>query len=447
VQRFEAARVKVDPEAPPAASGDPKLETGDMAMEALKVAGGTGRWAAAGAVRGLAAAAIALLVVIASPQAAHAQFGMMGGLGGGAGELTEMAVTRQSMVGYCGLMGMGETERELALELHAGYLDNYKQMADKFQRQMERMQREVQETRDFSVYQEKMPAMFRDLMKRMEELEEGIFADLRMLGAVAETDERWVRVQRMRRREQTRYTTMISGDAVDLVAVVRGLEGVGDDPPAPVTEALLRYEVELDSVLLERERLMKTAMKKGAEAMEDMFDQEKQLENMKFWEEFATKSQELGRRAKGINARHAAAVQQLLEEGARGSFDREVKRLTWPAVYRDSHAERLLGAAEGMSDATDEQKAQLASIRREYEASAGAINSRWAGLIDKREEQSEGFSGYFAFGDDEESDEGKAKSERRDLDTRTAERIKQVLTAAQQDRLPGEYDLEEDDGG
>lgn len=413
-------------------------------MEATKT--GSARWMVRAARRAVLAAAA--VITLALPQTGLAQMGMMGGWGGGAGDLTDYAVTRSSMEGYCKLMQMGPAERELAIELHAGYLENYKEMADRFQRQMESLQREFQETRDFSVYQEKMPDMVRGITTRMEELEKGIFSDLRMLGGVEEADERWVRVERMRRREQARQMTMISGDAVDLVGVVGALEGVGDDPPAPVAEALLRYEAELDVPLGERDRMMRDAMKKSADMMENMGDQAKQMEMMEFWESFMTKSQELGRRAKSINARYAAEIQQLLPDEARGDFELEVKRRTWPAVYRASYPERLLDAAEGMSDATDQQKSQLESIRREYEASAAAINGRWAQLIDKREETSEGFmGGYIGFGEEEESDEGKAKAERRDLDKRYEDRIRQVLTAAQHERLPDQYELDEKDDG
>lgn len=413
-------------------------------MQAVTTMAGQGHKAC----RWLVGLALAMLVLV-SPQVARAQFGMMGGMGGGAGELTQMAVTRDSMSRYCEVIGMAGAERELALELHAGYMDSYKQMSEKFKRHMERMQREFQETRDLEVFQKQMPAVIRDITKRMEELEEGIFSDLRTLANIEETDERWVRVERMRRREQARFSTMISGDAVDLVAVVGDLEGVGDDVPQPVAESLLRYEAELDSVLLERERLMKEMSKKNAEMMESLGDPETQMELGTFWQEFMTKTQELGRRAKAINARYASEIERLLEGEPKVAFDREVKRLTWPLVYRTAYPERLLDVAEGMSDVTDQQKEQLATIRREYSASAALINARWAQLVDEREEKAEGFMGMYGFGEEDQTDEAKARGEREELDKGTAERIRAVLTPQQQERLPGEYDFdlgEQDDG-
>src|SRR5690606_15255907 len=121
----------------------------------------------------------------------------------------------------------------------------------------------------------------------------------------------------------------------------------------------------------------------------------------------------------------------------------EVKRVTWPAVYRESYPQRLLAAAAGMADTSDEQRKQLEAIGREYEAAAAGLNARWSRGIDEREENAEGpmEGGFIGFGEDADSDEAKAKSQRAGLDRSATERIRQVLTPAQWDRLPGEDDL------
>ncbi|MFG0283684.1 MAG: hypothetical protein ACF8R7_04620, partial [Phycisphaerales bacterium JB039] len=287
------------------------------------------------AIRGLAVALAAATTLLA-PAPAAAQFGMMGGFGG-MGDMTEAAVSRKGMSSYCDLLEMSPAERELAMELHAGYLDNFKQTTDTFQQRMERLQREFQDTRDFAVFQEQMPPVIKGFVRRMKELEDGIFADLRMLADVQETDERWIRVQRMRRREQARQGSMISGDAVDLVAIAA--EHGGKEAPPAVRDTLLRYEVELDSVLAERQRMFEESVDT---MFDNAFDLEKQAEMMEFWEDFMGKAQDLGRRAKSINARYAAEIERLLPQEDRAAFDREVKRRTWPTVYRDSYPERLL---------------------------------------------------------------------------------------------------------
>ncbi|MFG0284821.1 MAG: hypothetical protein ACF8R7_10410, partial [Phycisphaerales bacterium JB039] len=113
-------------------------------------------------------------------------------------------------------------------------------------------------------------------------------------------------------------------------------------------------------------------------------------------------------------------------------------------VYRDSSPERLLETAEGMSDLTDQQREALAAIRRDYGGSAEVVNARWASLIDDREKEASGLMDSFVFGMDDESDEAKAKAERKELDKRTELKIREILTEAQQERLPERYELDDD---
>ncbi|NRA58927.1 MAG: hypothetical protein HRU13_12505, partial [Phycisphaerales bacterium] len=140
-----------------------------------------------------------------------------------------------------------------------------------------------------------------------------------------------------------------------------------------------------------------------------------------------------GSQGKSINARYARQIMQLLPTERQSYWDREVKRRTWPTVYRDSSVERQMDAAEKLDSLSTEQRENLATIRDSYQREATPMNERWAKAIDEVQASEDG-NWWGWGGEDTEADE--IEKEREELDERFVERVRALLTAEQLEDMP-----------
>ncbi|MFI4916508.1 MAG: hypothetical protein ACIAS6_08400 [Phycisphaerales bacterium JB060] len=363
---------------------------------------------------------------------AHAQFGM--GMGNDA---MQMAIGRESVDRYADLLGFDEVQRETAEMLHRDYLDRFKKANDTLMDAMRRLQEEAGKTGDWQKMMKPMARISLGFFDRLEELENTFFEDLRMIAVEPEQEEAFVRVERARRREQVEMAAQISavsGGTIDLHEIAREVEVSGNEA---AREALLAYEAEIDSVY---KRLIDRSfgfMRDQMERMKNMADDD---ESMGFNEEAMTKMQEamtemreLGTQGKAINARYARQIMQVLPAENRARWDIEVKRQTWPTVYRQSKAERQLEAAASLEDLSAEQQESLEAIRQSYQREASPINDRWAKAID--DQQTSGEAAWWGWGQDS-SEIDEAEQARSELDDRFVERVRGMLTPEQIERMP-----------
>jgi len=122
----------------------------------------------------------------------------------------------------------------------------------------------------------------------------------------------------------------------------------------------------------------------------------------------------------------------MLPAENQAKWDLEVKRRTWPTVYRASKAERQIEAAGKLDDLNSEQQENLAAIRESYQREAAPMNERWAKAID--EQQAEGQQGWWGWGG-ESTEADEVEKEREELDERFVERVLSVLTPEQIERM------------
>ncbi|CAG1003701.1 hypothetical protein PHYC_03085 [Phycisphaerales bacterium] len=364
---------------------------------------------------------------IAQERVIIARGGPMGGAGSG-------QVSRRSVERYSELLGFGAEQRESAMTIHEGYASEMDQVRKTQRSAFEDARRASEDTGDHGVFMEKMPKIETEFKAASDRLEKALFADLRALLSTPEQEEKWAGVERMRRREVGLRGASLSGEGVDLIDLVAGLK------PEPESSEELRavldeYELQLDRALEAKIKAMGEAPQFGMFGGPD----EKSMEKM---QEAAKVAKEVGKRIQEINVQNGRKIGGLLADASRAAFEEELRRRSFPRVYRPSRVTKDLEGAMGLSDLTSDQREQLTSLRTSYERDLAGVNDRWANAIKENEgNDQEGTiatgAGVMRFSMGEEPEALKeAKKARREVDEKAADRIKSILTAAQREKLP-----------
>ena len=354
-------------------------------------------------------------------------------------------ISLKALEGYAQTLGLDEMQREAAQMLLEGYRDAIAEAQDARRSAMEQARLEFEDTRDAEVMVERMQASGTAFRERTEQLERTFFGDLKSLLMDAGQEERWPRVERARRRETQIDSGPVSTANVDVMQVVRDVAG-GYAMPSEAGDVLDRYELQLDTLLAERQRAV-AEMEEGGDFRR--FDPER-LEQIN---ESLEKQREIALRIRQLNDSVVAEVESLLgAEEARGALRDAYERAKFPRIYRESHVSRLLAAAVGFDDLAPAQREAIAAMRTQYDSQAASLNARWARELAEAEKSGQESSGAFVirFGgeeDGEQSDLEKARQARRDLDTETEQRLRETLDEAQEERLPQREAQQERRGG
>lgn len=371
---------------------------------------------------------------------AHAQirmgFGAGRGMGGGG------AISSADITQYAALLKLDETQTATIKDLHSAYQADYdkaqKEMTDGF----ERLRQEFEDSRDPSVWQKDAPAIVEKFQKRGEELEKTFLGDMKSL-LTADQAGRWSMVERANRRNRSLPGGMLAGESTDLVKIVSALEL--KSTPEGVSQAMDRYEAELDSAIQERDTRRKDigeqiqAVSRGGAGGGWMnMDMEKM-------QQLVADSRKSGIKVRDINDRFASVIEAALPEDRRSDFGDRVKREKFPNIYRESHVLKCLKAAGEFDDVSSEKKQQIADMTAKYERESGPMNDKWARLQADAEKDGGGddmMQGWMRMarggGDDanDKSELSDIRKNRRKLDNDTVDKLKAMLTEEQIDRLP-----------
>ena len=346
-------------------------------------------------------------------------------------------ISRRSVAKYADLLGLDDEQRAVLDALHEGYAAEAETANERFRDAMTAARQAFEDTGDPSVLGEEMPKARRAQTETLERLEARFFADLEMLLTDAQR-ERVPALERMRRRETLLPNGSMSGESVDLIELVDGLD-LPDGARSEMAETVTQYELELDRALQARDKIQAEAR----EAMErdggNFQIDEAQIEKMR---ENGAKAREASLGVKSVNDRYARILASQLPADVRDGFTDAYQRESFPQVYRESSVRQALGAAEGFDDLTPDQRRAIAEIMQRYEREADAANRRWADAIEE-DEQSDG--GAMAFGggmmirlgmEDEDSPLSEARKTRREIDQHAREKLMALLTEDQRQRLP-----------
>ncbi len=394
------------------------------------------------AMRTLSRRALAVLVVAGSVcglvpvQEASAQQRVIMARGVSGGPGGSSMVSKRSIERYGELVGWGEETQETAKAVHQGYTAAMEEAQKARRTAFEEIRRSSEDTGDHSVFMEKMPKLEAEHAETTKRLEKALFDDLKALLASPEQEAKWEKVERMRRREVGLREATLSGEGVDLVEVVNGLK-LAPEVLGAVSPALDEYEGDMDRALE-----AKLALKADVDGFKPTADQAERQKAMEKMQKAMAEGKEASKRVQDVNQRHARRISDALPEANRVAFDEELKKRSFPRVYRTSSVSRDLTGAMGLSDLSADQRSALADIKAQYERDLAAANDRWASAIRESEETAQ--EGAFATGSgvmrismgDEPEGLKEAKKARRELDEKAADKVKSILTPGQREKLP-----------
>ncbi len=371
----------------------------------------------------LAAGLVVLALGIWSPRAS-AQGGARGFFGGESA--FQPAVTRTELETYGDLLGLDDQQRDAAEMLLEGYVQAFQSRAAEARERIQRLMEEARESRDRTRWMEMGEYRMR-FQEEAREMEQGLLADLRTL-LTPEQASRWELVERTRRRERTLGQGQMSGERVDVIRLTRELEL---DPAlrSSIDEVLAQYELDLDRALVKRNEAYERIRSGFGRMRDGDFSEMEDLMNA---------AREASRRVRDVNERYARQVSGLLPEDLRASFEKRVREAAFPQVYRASRVQRQLDAALEFEDLSDEQRERLGAIRASYLRDSEALNERLARAWREAEDSME-IRQMFRGGLNE-GELGELRRQRRELDQQFGERLREVLTDEQLDRLPREQE-------
>jgi Spy/CpxP family protein refolding chaperone len=384
-----------------------------------------------------AAAVIAIAAgTLGAASAASAQFGR-GGFGGPDGVFSS-PVTARDLDVYADVLNLSEDQREAADVLREGYQEAFQQEAQAMREQMEAAREEGGQGRGPGGW-EGMREGFEALRESRRKAEESFHADLQSV-LTPEQQERWPKAQREVRRERTIGRGLLSGERVDVVQITRDLiETMPEEERPALLEAvnpiLDQYAVDVDRDLVARNETFEEGMSRAGELMASG--------DMEAMESLFEKGRQASDRVREVNQRYARQVEGVLPEAVRPAFQEQVKRASFPEVYRENYGKQVLDAVAGFSDLDETQKATVQAISEGYARDLAAANEQMTAAILEREKDMT-VRDMFRRGRGGGMDD--LNESRRELEAAAIESLKKVLTPEQIARLP-ERERERDRGG
>lgn len=378
--------------------------------------------------------AATMLTIGTTPSVALAQRGGMAVRAGGPGGMDFAApVSKADLKKFGAVLKLDEDQTMVAEELLAAMHAEHDTLAKKTRKESERIMNEFRDSQDPSVFSEEMPKVMQTYQEGAAAMQKRYFEDLQAMLTPAQT-EKWPKVERLHRRLRSLPAGMLSGETVDLVSIVEGLE-----LPAPLPDDLgaiiERYEADLDRELTERDRLREermTAMRGGGGGAFN-FDLEKLRADM-------AEMRKAGLKVCEVNKRYARLIEGTLPADKQPAFAERVKKDSFPRVYRDTHTAKCLAAAAKFDDLAGDQASAVAELRESYERNVGSINERWAEAIEASEADGGGDPLAMFMGGGEDGAVADARKAKRELDRTTREKLMAILTDEQKERLPERED-------
>jgi hypothetical protein len=353
-----------------------------------------------------------------------------GAFGGGG----RPAMNQRELDDYSDILTLDKDQRDAAKELLTSYTAEYEKASKEQAEKMRKIAEEFRETQDDEVWQQMGPAGEK-FSKRTAELEKTLLSDIKTLCSEAQLAH-WPKMERTRRRDQTIDRGSVSGESVDLVRIVKGLKLPG---PAltEIAPQLDAYEQDLDRVLEARNKVFEEQAKAFSPGKGPMsFDLEAFQKN-------AQEAREAGEKVRDVNQRYARAIEGMLPETSKGEFAIQVKRSSFPMVYRQTRTERAFDAALKFEDLEAKQRESIAALHESFKQEIGSLNDKWAAAVVEEEKSGQGAIGVggavlmLRMGDDEaKSPTDVAKKARRDADKKAMESLESLLSDSQKERLP-----------
>jgi hypothetical protein len=363
-----------------------------------------------------------------------------GGMFGGGRGLYEPSVSSEDMDHYGSILKLTKTQQEAVKSLHDAYVQDFNAAADKARDEMDALR---EEGGDDS--RQAMGDLFAKFRTKRADMEKSFFNEVKQT-LTPDQQAQWPAVERLRRRETTMNRGLMSGEAVDLVKIVDGLK-LSADARKPVDPVLDQYQVDLDRELIVRNETQDKMQGNFRDLMQDPEKGEKAIQEGRA---AATKLRD-------VNKRYARQIETTLPDDAtKAKFDDEVRKASFPRIYRNSRAMRTIDDAAKLTSLTAEQKTSIDTIKDQFTKELGALRGKMETAYEAREQtitaadimsrfggggggggnNGGGRRGGGAFGM-VSSPELDALSEQQDtLEKTTTDKINAILTPEQKAELP-----------
>ncbi len=360
--------------------------------------------------------------------------GGRGGFGGGRGDMMP-AINSRQVDSYAKILGMTKDQKDAATALLEGYSQQAALASKTMRDQSDKIRQEFQDSGDPTVWSKMRDGMtkFRDDRKK---LDDGFMNDVKALLTPAQA-EKWPQVERATRRDQTLRWGRLSGERVDLVQLV-------DQQKFPaaiasqVTPVLAQYEEELDGVLVKRNEVYEGAMQKMMELMRSGDTEAAQ--------DIVKKGREAGIRVRDVNRKYARQIEDILPEDQKAGFEFAFRKESFPDAYRKPYSQRAIEAAAAMKDLTPEQKEKISQMSASVTKDMDALAAKIATATEETEMNFD-ITQMMRGGGRQEGPMADLRKDRRDLDRKSLEALKKVLTEEQAAKLPERSEDENADGG
>lgn len=361
------------------------------------------------------------------------------------GGTSEGAISKRSVDQYAAILHLSDEQKDAAMTLHEGYLAAFRRAGQERAAAMRDLFQNADEE-DRGALMEEMPRIQKKWKDATDKLNKGFLADVKSL-LTPDQESVWPKVERARRREVGLRGGQLSGSSVDLVDVLRTIKPetlhLDESARAALAEAIEQYEADLDRQIAEKDRILATIEPWEPGRGIDLDTMQEQMK----------KSREAFALVRDVNEKSARKLEHLIPEPQRAQFASEVKRRSFPRVYRTSRVSKAIEAALKLDDVDSDQKKQIAGLKEAYEKELGTVNDAWAAAIRENDDKEGGglvgMGGAqvrLSFGDDS-GDKGPladARKARRDLDARMKDRLDSLLTPAQRERLPKQSERGDD---
>ncbi|HLP83273.1 MAG TPA: hypothetical protein VK157_02900 [Phycisphaerales bacterium] len=345
-------------------------------------------------------------------------------------------ITTRSVDEYAKLLGLTAEQHETIKTLHEGYRAAWKAADEERESKQEAAQEKMQDG-DFEAMNKAIVETTDAFAEKTAKLETQFMEDIKAT-LTNEQAEKWPAVERHRRRDTRLRMSSYSGAGIDLIRVV---DRTSTHPQTSEFSQLLSdYEMAIDRQLVENASRVSSLPK----AEDDkVFDPRHQ-------EEVMTVMGENGKALRDLNRDYGKRLAALMPAEMRTKFEAELAKRSFPQVYEATHIEDCIAAASGFSDLDASAKETIAQLKEQWERESQPLNKAWAEAITKAEEESGGslqlqIRQWSGGGGNAEIKA--ARDARRELEKRLRSRLDDVLTTAQEERLPAKKKSEAGPGG
>lgn len=373
-------------------------------------------------------------VVVAQPGGGLMELMMGGGMGGmRGGRGLEATYSSRDLDRAVETLGFDEAQKAAARTIFEGYQTQMQEMAAEVHAKIERLREEIRDSGDNSMWSQ-MGDIMRDAGARQKQADQTYMDELKAL-CTEEQEPRWANYERTQRRERNLGMGFLSGERVDLVSLVEKLE-LGEAARASLAPVLEQYETDVDREIQNRVKVYEE-LRAEAQPMFQNMRGFRDLQNLDMGKINAMmeKGRDASGRVRDVNRRYARQIEGQLPEEKREEFSLAVKKQSFPDVYRQTRAERLLVAALGFGDLTAEQKESVQQLKDQFMRDLEVANESLAKLQEENE-MTVTAEQMMDWGRQGEGPMADARNKKRTLGREAEDKLKRILTPEQVDRLP-----------